>query len=576
MYVKDTKISEICAGKIDFQLRVRVINLWSTPDRNNPTEEGAIHMILLDETRGRIHATIRKDLISKFKELVQDGCAYHLERFMVAKNDPTFRTTSHKHKLNFMRRTSVFKVTANEIPKNHFEFMSFQEILSCTTEDRYLGHVVEKTPMKETDKNGKTSKVMDATLEDLEGTRIHCTLWSDFAVKMQQYLDNNDPAQPLVIVFQHCKLKKYLGAMGISNSFYGSKLFLNDDLPEIAEYVERMNDANVQLTQVVSQMTGPPIISVADDLLQTQRMTIEDLIESTEKCFGAVLAWTCEFDTDLGWFYQACSKCSSRISFVGGQLYCEKCKMPRTALPKYKVHLQVIDDTGSITFVLFDRIVFQIVGMTAQDLLDGMNNNNNSRSYPPALEAFINKRMLFKVEVTDANLYRNWRGYTVKKLTDDEEIINRFTSLHGINLSIEDGNPNNDNLLSQINCDTSQDIVEGGDSTNNEGIALPELLSTPTSKLAGKRPISPGGIGGSGTKEIVVGQDMDCKTSLNFDGLGDSTTVDASAVDGSVDCTSSIMIQTNKSTTKRSAEMDGGSIVGSKETKMSRGKNKKK
>jgi hypothetical protein len=43
-----------------------------------------------------------------------------------------------------------------------------------------------------------------------------------------------------------------------------------------------MNDANVQLTQVVSQMTGPPIISVADDLLQTQRMTIEDLIESTE------------------------------------------------------------------------------------------------------------------------------------------------------------------------------------------------------------------------------------------------------------------------------------------------------
>jgi hypothetical protein len=43
------------------------------------------------------------------------------------------------------------------------------------------------------------------------GTRIHCTLWSDFAVKMQQYLDNNDPAQPLVIVFQHCKLKKYLG-----------------------------------------------------------------------------------------------------------------------------------------------------------------------------------------------------------------------------------------------------------------------------------------------------------------------------------------------------------------------------
>jgi hypothetical protein len=42
--------------------------------------------------------------------------------------------------------------------------------------------------------------------------------------------------------------------------------------------------------------------------------------------------------------------------------------------------------------------------------------------------------MLFKVEVTDANLYRNWRGYTVKKLTDDGDIVNRFTTLHGINV----------------------------------------------------------------------------------------------------------------------------------------------
>jgi hypothetical protein len=140
-----------------------------------------------------------------------------------------------------------------------------------------------------------------------------------------------------------------------------------------------MNASNVELTQGVSQMTGPTVISIADDLLQTPRMTIEDLIEATEvsidsimflcmlsishghnlnkfllvgilliffyvffqkqtqKCHGSVLAWTCEFATDAGWFYQACTKCSSRISFLGGQLYCEKCRLPRTAIPKYGV-----------------------------------------------------------------------------------------------------------------------------------------------------------------------------------------------------------------------------------------------
>jgi hypothetical protein len=58
---------------------------------------------------------------------------------MVAKNDPTFRVTPRKHKLNFMRGTKVFKVHATEIPMNHFEFMPFQEILASTKEDRYLG-----------------------------------------------------------------------------------------------------------------------------------------------------------------------------------------------------------------------------------------------------------------------------------------------------------------------------------------------------------------------------------------------------------------------------------------------------
>jgi hypothetical protein len=47
--------------------------------------------------------------------------------------------------------------------------------------------------------------------------------------------------------------------------------------------------------------------------------------------------------------------------------------------------------------------------------------------------------MLFKVEVTDANLFRNWRGYAVKKLSSDEELINRFTALHGINVYLQFG-----------------------------------------------------------------------------------------------------------------------------------------
>ncbi|PNX66778.1 hypothetical protein L195_g055274 [Trifolium pratense] len=51
-----------------------------------------------------------------------------------------------------------------------------------------------------------------------------------------------------------------------------------------------MTAANVELTQVVSQMFVPPVLSVADDLLQTPRMTIEDLIESTQDSYTVISA----------------------------------------------------------------------------------------------------------------------------------------------------------------------------------------------------------------------------------------------------------------------------------------------
>ncbi|KAK2371204.1 hypothetical protein QL285_084180 [Trifolium repens] len=328
IYVRKTKISEISGGKIDFDLRVRVINLWSTPDRNNPAEEGAIHMIFLDE----------------------------------------------------------------------------REILASTKEDRYLdviGHVVEKTAMKETEKN------------------------------------------------------------------------------------------------------------------------------------------------DAGWFYQACTKCSSRIGFIGGQLYCQKCRLPRTAIPKFKVHLEVIDNTGSITFILFDRVVSQVVGRTAQDLLDSISDNQRDSPFPSELDVFVNKRMLFKVEVTDANLYRNWRGYTVKKLSDEETIITRFTELHGINFGCS-----SEYALDGAGADGADaadyaplGVIEGVDSSVNEDVVSLGETQTPNSKFVGNKDAGLGDVQRSSTKKLFV--------NIEDSGLVDSD-----------------ISPTTKSIGKRSANTHGVEVTAPKETKM--------
>lgn len=84
------------------------------------------------------------------------------------------------------------------------------------------------------------------------------------------------------MILQLCKLKKFFGVMGVSNAFYGTKMLLNADLPDVQNYKLKLNETNVALTQVVSQMTGPTLLTLSEDLLQTQRMTIADLFESTE------------------------------------------------------------------------------------------------------------------------------------------------------------------------------------------------------------------------------------------------------------------------------------------------------
>lgn len=83
---------------------------------------------------------MRKHLVPQFKDQFEEGSIYVTEKLMVAHNDSTFKTTPHKYKFNLMGGTTIFKLKdSNEIPKRHFQFMTFLEIMACNKEDRLIG-----------------------------------------------------------------------------------------------------------------------------------------------------------------------------------------------------------------------------------------------------------------------------------------------------------------------------------------------------------------------------------------------------------------------------------------------------
>lgn len=181
---------------------------------------------------------------------------------------------------------------------------------------------------------------------------------------MNSFLTAHDPSSPVVVLIQQCKLKKYCGIMGVSNAFFGTKLLLDGDLPEAIEFKSKLDGGDVQVSQCVSQNTASTVVSLVDDMLQTKRMTIEDLIEASEQCQGIILATICGIESEYNWYYQACTKCAGRVRTVAGRQYCGKCNTRRNAVPRFKLHVQVMDNTGSTSFILFDRNVSKYVNKT--------------------------------------------------------------------------------------------------------------------------------------------------------------------------------------------------------------------
>lgn len=53
---------------------------------------------------------------------------------------------------------------------------------------------------------------------------------------MSSFLATHDADQPIVVLMQTCKTRKYCGSMGVSNAFYGTKLILDGDVAEMNQY----------------------------------------------------------------------------------------------------------------------------------------------------------------------------------------------------------------------------------------------------------------------------------------------------------------------------------------------------
>lgn len=90
--------------------------------------------------------------------------------------------------------------------------------------------------------------------------------------------------------------------------------------------------------------------------------------------------------------------------------------------------------------------------------------NNSNGEYPADLDIFVDKKMLFEVEITDGKLKHGWRTM-LKRVSDDVDLIKRFVTLHNIKVGTEEDidEDTHDNMLNLSDeAPMEQRLIEGG------------------------------------------------------------------------------------------------------------------
>ncbi|KAJ1435519.1 Nucleic acid-binding, OB-fold [Sesbania bispinosa] len=354
-----------------WRIKVRVIRLWRSSYFKDNNNKPMIELVVLDEQGGRIQCTVKSIHVYLFENSINEGNVYMLENLSVALNSGKYKPTMHEFRMFFKRETRVTLVEDSSIPLYGFSFVPFVEILNETKDDRrlvdVLGVVTGKGNLIEFKKEGKPCNYVVIELENIEGgLKLRCTLWEDYAFMFLKHLEDH-PSESYVVVLQFAKMKNFKGSVGVSNTTYNSKLFINANIPEIEDFQMRLKSSDSQQGIQFSQLSDHASLTLEEEFLERGvYKSIADLKEVTQNSVFVTIGTVKDIESEYNWCYRA-SSCS---------------------------------ETDSASFILFDKEASNFLKIPAYELRTSyIAKGGDKNRHPEEIDSFKDKKFLFKVQV---------------------------------------------------------------------------------------------------------------------------------------------------------------------------------
>ncbi|XP_071728636.1 replication protein A 70 kDa DNA-binding subunit C-like [Rutidosis leptorrhynchoides] len=250
-------VRDIAAVSKNIALLVKVVRMWVQKgygyDKNNFINE----LILVDEQGDKIGLLIRSQLRAKFVRQFSEDGTYIIRNVSVADNK-LWKTIhcDHEYKLSCVFKTFVTKTSEWNGQPTRFNFRQFSDILNLEigydVSVDVIGRMVGIGNLTPYVRDGLDTKYINATIKDISGDVLYCTLWGDFADKLNDYMDVKQPGVGVILIIQFGKTKERLCENTVNTDWKCTEVYLNSDDPVTNEfrtrYIEAHGDDDVLVT----------------------------------------------------------------------------------------------------------------------------------------------------------------------------------------------------------------------------------------------------------------------------------------------------------------------------------------
>ncbi|KAH6783233.1 hypothetical protein C2S52_008192 [Perilla frutescens var. hirtella] len=256
-------------------IKLRLVRMYERPSPANK-KDVSLECLFHDFEGARIEAIIPRNLIHMFKPTLREGMLFGLKKFLVIFNTNKFKIIQHKFKIKFLGQSVLTKMFEESFPMQMYAFKSFGDVQSMENIHEgvlfdVIGLLLTRGEVQITKcSNGREEKLLEFMLQD---TELSCTLWEDYANEFVRLLERHgQPSNIIILQFGHVNM--YKGQVRVCSSYYVTKILVNANVPEVADFRQRIVIASDMCTTIISSTSQGTTSSLGDDCMLR---TIEQL-----------------------------------------------------------------------------------------------------------------------------------------------------------------------------------------------------------------------------------------------------------------------------------------------------------